>query len=160
MKRSASRGNNMKIHTESEKTHIFNLVKKIGPIDVIYDCGSRDALDGLELAIETGAKELHVFECNPPSVEVCRSNIKKHKPDGLIVYLNDCAISDKLGTISFFPIDVQKTVTTHADGNPGASSLFQANPEYPNEKYIQNEITVKTITLDEYCLTHRPPDLL
>lgn len=148
------------IRTETEKKHLFDLIAKVGPINVVYDCGSRDALDGLELAIMVGAKELHIFECNPPAIEVCKVNCTKHKPDSLTVFINDCAISDKSGTVSFFPIDVKNTITSHTDGNPGASSLFKANPDYQKEQYVQNEITVRALTLDEYCHSHCPPDLL
>jgi FkbM family methyltransferase len=148
------------IRTETEKTRLFDLVRKVGPLNVVYDCGSRDALDGLELAIEIGAKELHIFECNPPAVEICRKNVVQHKPDSLTVFINDCAISDKPGPVSFFPIDIHRTITPSADGNPGASSLFKADPKYPHEKYVQNTITVRATTLDEYSLLHRPPDLL
>jgi FkbM family methyltransferase len=148
------------IRTETEKTRLLDLIRRVGPLDVIYDCGSRDALDGLELAIKTGATELHIFECNPPSVELCRRNVIQHKPDGLTVFVNDCAISNKAGAVSFFPIDIHRTLTPHPDGNPGASSLLKADPKYPHEKYVQNKITVTATTLDEYSQYRRPPDLL
>ncbi len=148
------------IRTETAKTRLLDLVRKVGPLDIVYDCGSRDALDGLELAIAIGAKELHIFECNPPAVEICRKNVIRHKPEGLTVFINDCAISDKPGPVSFFPIDTRRTITPHPDGNPGASSLLQADPKYPNETYVQSKITVRATTLDAYCVFHRPPDLL
>lgn len=130
------------------------------PIEVVYDCGSRDALDGLDLAVQTGAKELHVFECNPPSFEVCRANVAKAALPGVSVFLNDFAIKDEVGTVSFFPIDPARTVSPHAGGNTGASSLLKASRNYRRETYVQNEITVPATALDEYCKTHRPPDLL
>jgi FkbM family methyltransferase len=148
------------IQTETDKTRLLDLIRKVGSLDVVYDCGSRDGLDGLELAIKIGARELHIFECNPPAVEVCRKNVARHKPEGLTVFINDCAISDKPGPVSFFPIDIHQTITPHPDGNPGASSLFKANPNYPHEKYVQGRITVRATTLDAYSLFHRPPDLL
>jgi FkbM family methyltransferase len=148
------------IRTETAKTRLLDLIRKVGPLEVVYDCGSRDALDGLELAIQIGAKELHIFECNPPAVEICRKNVVQHKPEGLTVFINDCAISDKPGPVSFFPIDIHRTITPCADGNPGASSLLMADPKYPHEKYVQSTITVRATTLDEYSLLHRPPDLL
>jgi FkbM family methyltransferase len=148
------------IQTETKKTRLLDLVRKVGRLDVVYDCGSRDGSDGLELAIATGAAELHIFECNPPSVELCRKNVAQHKPEGLTVFINDCAITDKPGAVSFFPIDVHQTLTPHPDGNPGASSLFHANPKYPHEKYVQGSVIVKATTLDEYSQSHRLPDLL
>lgn len=143
-----------------DKTKLVKIALQLGPVEVVYDCGSRDAIDGLELAIATGAKELHIFECNPPSFEVCKSNVAKYKPDTLTVFLNDYAIDEHPGVVSFYPVDPKKTVTPHAGGNVGASSLLLANPDYPNEKYVQNKIEVRSTKLDEYCKTHRPPDIL
>jgi FkbM family methyltransferase len=148
------------IQTETSKTRLFDLIRKVGHVEVVYDCGSRDALDGLELAVEIGAKELHIFECNPSAVEICRENVVRHKPEGLTVFINDCALSNKSGPVSFFPIDVHRTMTPHPDGNPGASSLLKADPKYPHEHYVQSTITVTATTLDEYSHFHRPPDLL
>ena len=41
------------------------------------------------------------------------------------------AIYTSEGSIDFYPINTEKTITTHSDGNPGASSLLKANPDYP-----------------------------
>jgi FkbM family methyltransferase len=145
------------LNTETDKSTILRYAPHA---EVVYDCGSRDALDGLEIAMRTNASELHIFECNPPAVELCRQNVRKHAPASLKVTINDMALDERSGTISFYPIDPQKTITPHADGNIGASSLLRAAKDYPNETYVQNEITVKSISLDDYCATHRAPDVL
>lgn len=136
------------------------LVSLAGNVKVIYDCGSRDALDGLDLAILTGASELHIFECNPESFKLCETNVAKHAPPGLKVFLNPMAIDEQSGSVSFFPIDTEKTITAHADGNPGASSLLLASGKYPHETYVQKQIPVPSTSLDDYCATHSIPDLL
>lgn len=109
------------IPTETAKTRLLDLVRKVGPLDIVYDCGSRDALDGLELAIAIGAKELHIFECNPPAVEICRKNVIRHKPEGLTVFINDCAIADKPGPVSFSP-------STPAGPSPRTRMATRAHP--------------------------------
>jgi hypothetical protein len=76
-----------------------------------------------------------VFECNPPAIELYQQNIG-NRTDIILVTK---AISDINGMVGFFAINPEKTVTTHSDGNIGASSLFMAIPEYPHEKYHQKK---------------------
>lgn len=138
---------------------LLKIARKVSPIETIYDCGSRDAQDGLYLLESLQAKELHIFECNPASVEKCRQNVRRYVGKGAI-FVNDMAVSDSKGTLPFFAIDTGTTITSHPDGNPGASSLYRANPGYKKERYVQREMTVTSTTLDEYALTHAEPDLL
>jgi len=133
--------------------------KNVGQIGCIYDCGSRDATDGLTLLTELNARELHVFECNPEAIELCRKNISQNV-DRAKVHLAPCALADVPGILKFYRINPNKTVTPHPDGNIGASSLYRANPKYPHEHYVQEAIEVKATSLDEYCASHTVPDLL
>jgi FkbM family methyltransferase len=128
-------------------------------VRVIYDCGSRDALDGIELLNRLGSEELHIFECNPEAIQLCRKNISLYKENAKI-FLNEVAVADVEGWLDFHSIDPSRTITSHSDGNIGASSLFKPNPAYPKESYTTNTIKVKATTLDKYCSTHKPPDLL
>src|SRR6185295_12468113 len=61
------------------------------------------------------------------------------------------AINSHSGRCAFYPIDPGRTVTSWADGNPGASSLFVATGDYPAEKYVQNEVEVDCVRLDDLC---------
>ena len=64
------------VRTLNEKQFLKKIVLSYGlEINVIFDCGSRDALDGIELFQIFDSAELHVFECNPPSVQVCKNNL-------------------------------------------------------------------------------------
>jgi len=148
------------IHTETDKTILLKVARQLGQVEVIFDCGARDALDGIELAESLGAKELHTFECNPPSVELCRKNLLDHLTTSVASHVCHSALSDRIGEIEFHPIDTERTRTPHKDGNPGASSLFKASTKYTRETYVQSTIRVPTTTIDDYCKTHRPPDLL
>jgi FkbM family methyltransferase len=153
----------MNVTTITNKDRLLHYTRKLGNINLIYDCGSRDALDGIELFQRIGAKELHVFECNPPSIEVCKNNLIEHlgaQKENRSWYLNNQAISDVNGELDFRPINVNKTITSHSDGNPGASSLFEANKNYKVEIYSQNLIKVSSITLNQYALNKSKPDLL
>jgi FkbM family methyltransferase len=143
----------------SVRQHLLDVCGAIGGIRCVYDCGSRDALDGLELATRIGASELHVFECNPAGVEKCRASVAAYRGPARVL-VNDVAIADFEGETEFNSIDPARTVTPHADGNIGASSLFAPRRDYPNETYVTNRIRVRTTTLDRYAESHSPPDLL
>ena len=99
------------------------------------------------------------FECNQAAIELCKRNIQKYNGNAK-VFLNEMAISDVIGELTFHSIDPEKTKTPHKDGNIGASSLFEPNENYPKEKYVTNKIKVVSTTLNDYCKTHNIPDLL
>jgi FkbM family methyltransferase len=126
---------------------------------VIYECGSRDARDGVELARAVGARELHVFECNPPAVALCRKTLESDR-SGLQWQLVPMAVADRSGSLKFRQVVPEFSQTSLPDGNIGGSSVFTLNPDYPGERLVQNEITVNSIALDDYAATHAPPDLL
>lgn len=143
----------------SVSAELLTICRQVGPIRVIYDCGSLDARDGISLADQLGAEELHIFECNPPSFEECKNNINEEMK-AYRCYLNAMAVWDVEAEIPFFPIDTARTETPHSDGNPGASSTLRASARYTRERFVQKEIRVRTVTLDRYCEGHRAPDLL
>lgn len=114
-------------------------------ISVVFDIGSRDGLQALELAQLLREADVVAIECNTQSLEQCRRNVAKSARIRLI----EKAINSFTGRCPFYPIDPERTVTTWHDGNPGASSLFIANGEYPIEQYVQNETEVECIRLDD-----------
>jgi FkbM family methyltransferase len=137
----------------------FIAIAKQAGVRVVYECGSRDALDGLRLADALDADELHVFECNPQAIELCRQNIASSSCRTKI-HLNPLAVCERPGELDFYPIDPAATKTDWKDGNIGASSLYRANPAWPYEQYVQRKIRVQATALDTYCNTRVPPDLL
>jgi FkbM family methyltransferase len=135
----------------TNEKEIANFVKEVkryldpSTVQTILEIGSRDAEVSIALKQAFPNARLFSFECNPPAIELCRANIAA---SGLKdITLVPKAVSDSNGTLDFFAIDPIKTVTIHPDGNIGASSLFQANPDYPHEQYHQNKITVEATTL-------------
>ncbi|MEO6567541.1 MAG: FkbM family methyltransferase [Opitutaceae bacterium] len=146
-------------HQLSVSPTLLKLARSLAPIRCIYDCGSRDALDGLHLLSELKAEQLHAFECNPAAIALCEENIRR-SPHAAKAQLVPVAIADQPGWLKFHAIDPKATVTPHADGNIGASSLYRANPAYPHEQYVQKAIEVQAVTLDQYSENHTPPDLL
>ena len=113
----------------------------------VFDIGSRDGLQAIELSDLFRNAQVFAVECNRDTLDDCRRNIASRSRIRLI----DKAINSYTGRCLFHPIDREKTVTTWPDGNPGASSLFLATGDYPAEKYVQNTVEVDCIRLDVLC---------
>jgi FkbM family methyltransferase len=113
----------------------------------VFDLGSRDALQAVELAGLFPNAEVVTIECNPNTLELCRQNIAQHPRIRLI----EKAINSYTGRCPFHPIDSARTITSWPDGNPGASSLFLANGDYPPEQYVQTTVELDCIRLDALC---------
>jgi FkbM family methyltransferase len=116
-------------------------------VKVALDVGSRDAEVALYLKQHYPNATVFAFECNPAAVELCRRRLSGQPG----VFLVDRAVSDVEGVLDFFAIDPDKTLTPHADGNIGASSLYRARPDYPHETYVQTRISVQSITLEAWA---------
>jgi len=136
-------------HTSEVCMLVHDLLGYIEPpfVKIVLDVGSRNAKESIALKGFFSNARVYAFECNPPAIELCKQNIGSRTDITLITK----AVSDVNGTVDFFAIDPEKTVTSHADGNIGASSLFVANPDYPYEKYHQEKITVESITLEQWA---------
>ena len=113
----------------------------------VFDIGSRDGLQAVELAGLFPNAQVVAIECNPSTLGRCRENVAAHPRVKLI----EKAINAYTGRCQFHPIDSARTVTTWPDGNPGASSLFLATGDYPVEQYAQTTIEVDCIRLDDLC---------
>lgn len=120
-------------------------------IKTVLDVGSRDARESINLKKNYPHAHVYAFECNPAAIDLCKENIIGHSDITLITK----AVSDTNGSTDFFAIDSLRTITPHADGNIGASSLLTANPAYPYEKYVQNKISVESTTLAQWALENR-----
>lgn len=119
----------------------------VNNIKTILEVGSRDGNQAIELSKAFPNARVLAIEGNPDTIQLLKSNISNH-PNITCV---ESIISDYDGKATFYKIDREKTVTPHADGNPGASSLYVADPAYPHEKYAQIPIEVQCQTLDSIC---------
>jgi FkbM family methyltransferase len=132
-------------------------------VKTFLDIGSRDGAVALAAKERLPQAEVWAFECNPEAVEICRKRLENTG-----VWFAPMGVSDQHGAVDFYAIDPKQTQTTHADGNIGASSFFQANPDYPHEKYIQKLVSVfvapladwATCSKDERCKKVESLDLL
>lgn len=122
-------------------------------VKVIFEAGACDCNDTLGLALEFPNSHVYAFECNPETLPLCRNKVSDR------ITLTEKAVTEHGGDVTFYPIDTKLTKTTHANGNPGASSLLKANPEYPIEKYVQKEITVPSTSLKTFCSEQNITDI-
>jgi len=132
------------------KTYLKQFGTKKDPI--IYEVGSRDGHDGVELAYrisegQVDFKNIVLFECNPPQIEVVTNNY----PQATLI---TDAISNKKGTVEFLQI--------HGDKNfVGSSSMDLNRVNYPWVKKTST-IQVKTRRLDSVIeeLGHTEIDIM
>jgi FkbM family methyltransferase len=124
-------------------------------IKTIFEFGSRYGEDTAEFAIKYPGATVYAFECNPKSLAVLKEKIRPYSN----IIFNENAISDTNETISFYQIDENKTKTTWADGNQGASSIFKASGKYPIEEYHQNKIEVKAVSLFSFMSENIVPGI-
>ncbi len=121
---------------------------------IIFDIGSRDCEQSIEFYKMFPNAQIYAFECNPNTLELCKKNIENYKDR---ITLIEGAVCDYDGSIKFYPINQQKTITSWKDGNPGASSIFKSNGTYTIEKYIQDEIVTNCHRLDSVMEKYNIP---
>lgn len=112
---------------------------------IIFDVGSRDCEQSIEFYHAFPNAHIYAFECNPNTLPLCKKNIA---PFSDRITLVEGAVCDYDGSITFYPINQQKTRTTWKDGNPGASSIYKSNGKYQYEHYVQDEMTTNCHRLD------------
>jgi FkbM family methyltransferase len=130
--------------------NFFDLISKHLPkheIHIIFDVGSRDALQSVEFAKKFPEAKVYAFECNPETIEQCRVNSSGYEQ----IVVVEKAVNEFEGSCAFFPIDTKKSVTHVSHGNPGASSLFKVTGDYPHEDLVQQEVEVECVRLDSFC---------
>ena len=120
---------------------------------VIFEAGAHYCEDTLELHRLVPLAQIWAFEPNPETLPKCREAVK----DIPQIHLIETAVGDDAGIVPFFQIDTRNTVTTHGDGNPGASSLFMATGKYPTEKYVQKIISVEMVTFGDVIRDNNLP---
>ena len=121
---------------------------------IIFDIGSRDCIQSIEFYNNFPNAKIYAFECNPNTLDICKKNIEKYIDR---ITLIEGAVCDYDGTIQFYPINQEKTITTWVDGNPGASSIFKSNGTYNIETYVQDEITTNCHRLDSVMNKYNIP---
>lgn len=125
---------------------------------VIFDVGARDGNESIRFSERFPDAQVFAFECHPDLLPACRGALA---PFGNVELVPQ-AVSLRGGRIPFFPIDHARSRLDSPDGNPGASSTLRASGKYVCETYVQNEVSVQSTRLDEFCerRTISHPDLI
>lgn len=128
-------------------------------VKCVWDIGSRDGVEATALHVAYPRALIHAFEPNPDTYSAVEAVAEKCSA----IQSHNLALSDIDGECTFHKIDREKTRTSWADGNPGASSLFPASGKYDGiEKYVQEKITVPAATAKSLIEDNQvpPPDLV
>jgi FkbM family methyltransferase len=134
----------------------FSEIDKYFPTDsirIVYDIGAGNCEETLALRVHFPNAQIYAFECNPACIANCAANIVNVDR----VHLINACIYDRDGFIKFHPINKIRTITTHADGNPRASSVYIANGTYELETYAQDEISILCSRLETLMETYTIP---
>lgn len=133
-------------------TKFYNAIadkfKDPSELRVIFDVGSCHALESVQFSQKFPNANIYTFEANPTSYQECLRNA-----EGIDrIKITNKVVNDFDGVCRFYPINTEKTITTWANGNPGASSMFISNGAADHvEKYVQDEIVMPCTRLDTFC---------
>jgi FkbM family methyltransferase len=116
-------------------------------ISIVVELGARDCSETRAFSERLPQAAIYAFECNPATLPECRA-VTRSLPN---VTLIEAAATNLEGRISFYATDPDATLTSWANGNPGASSLLRASGKYPVEHYVQSEVEVSATTLGTFC---------
>jgi FkbM family methyltransferase len=103
----------------------------------VFEIGSRDAFQALELNRWFPDANVHVFEAVPSNADVCRLNTKNVDK----IEINEVAVSSFTGKTKFYEV---------TNGNVGASSLLKTTDHWWSNNWQQKEIDVDCIRMDEF----------
>lgn len=140
--------------------HNFKYKINQNNIHVIFELGSRDLLDAIQLSKDYPAT-VYAFECNPDCLRECHKNIASVSSDiGHNIHLIDKAVSITDGPVTFFPFDLEKY------NNMGSSSMLKidfttrdvSDPDY-NLENPQKEVVVMGTRLDTFIQKENIPKI-
>jgi len=131
--------------------YFFNMINK-NQIKTIFELGSRDLIDSIQLLQYFNDSKVYAFECNNDCLIECNKNLSilnENMKERL--FLINKAVSITNGDVKFYPFDLTKY------NNMGASSMLKIDfstrnlddPDY-NLPNPQTEIIVNGIRLDTF----------
>ena len=118
-------------------------------VKAVLDIGSRWGEDAQRLQKLFPWAEIYAFECTPFSIELWK---KDERNKG--IHLIEKAVSNYTGGMTFNVNDTELCQTPHPFGNQGANSIYKMNPDCEediHERFIQHQITVPCITLQDWA---------
>lgn len=130
------------IYTFDFIKNIENLID-LNNVQVIFDIGSRDACQTLEMSDWFPNSKIYCFEPVPQNAEWCKKNTARRKN----IFFEEAAISEVDGDVDFFVV---------TNGNIGASSLLNANKNhFYGNTYKQEQIKIKSTKASSYIKNNK-----
>ncbi|MCP6726789.1 MAG: FkbM family methyltransferase [Patescibacteria group bacterium] len=122
------------------------LIQHLKSSDVFYDVGANYGFYAALAKNFIQEGEIHVFEPHPllfPCIQKTMENISN-------IFLNNFALSNKKGLISFFDAYGKR----HSGGSTIMKTVAEQRPQY------YQQITIQASTLDEYVKKHTLPTII
>jgi FkbM family methyltransferase len=121
------------------------LIKNFKENDNFYDIGANYGFYTCLAQEFITEGEIHAFESNPKIFRLLKENSRLDIFKN--TFLNEVALSNKIGETEFYDREISR--------HSGGSSLIR-QPHFKKYRIIK----VKTTTLDEYILNHKPPTIM
>ena len=130
-------------YTKEEFTRFIDVNK----IKTIFEIGARECGYTQDIVDHyTSCVNLHCFECNPLTIDLCKQNVNKinklQNKSLKQIKLNNLGISSVEEVVKFYPVLV---------GNDYGSSSAGFHPTEKSHSIINRDIEVKCTTIDIYC---------
>lgn len=121
--------------------HVFTPLIDRSEVSIIFEIGSRDAIDAIGLSQYYKAP-VYAFECYPEAIDVCKYNIGNN-PN---IHLIEMAVWNKNTNLVFRPV-----IPGGTEFLLGASSVFPIDPQGPfKSTLLQGEVDVQATRLDDW----------
>ncbi len=125
-------------------SHDLNIIKDILPANcVILDCGANDGGSSHELAKKFPMATILAVEADPNIYDALAASVKNS--DRILPF--NLALSDKNGSISFFP----NTLDSKSNKQGSLLPASEKNWYWKYAKVSPQPITVEAKTLDDFC---------
>lgn len=144
-------GHNMKVMAE-RLNHIIDKLDT-STIKTILEIGSLDAWESVNMARVFTDATLYTFEPVPYNAAQCRKNIAAHPEVASRIHLQEMAMNNVTGPMTFWALDVEEASRHKFRVNHGIGSKFKLmNPDmWSHEHNRQKEITVQGYRLEDWC---------
>jgi FkbM family methyltransferase len=116
-------------------------------VKTIFEIGARECGYTQEIIdCYTSCEELHIFECNPYTLNLCKENVNnlnRNKSNLKKIKFNSVGVSDKSEILDFYAVQV---------GDDFGSSSAGFFPTEKAHSLVNSNHKVNCITIDDYCV--------
>ena len=120
-------------------------------INTVFEIGAHNCRDTIAINRYYRPRIIYVFECNPDCIQVSKNTLKRYWGRKNICLIEKAVWSESK-KIKFYPVveSYRQETPQIKQKNLGASSCFRTLGTH-HEKFIQDEIEIDAIRLDDFC---------